>query len=119
MDSVYSASFPVAGRAEARPRATSHEVIQFECRQHWGILILPGLFLIGWLATGLAFASIITSTFNIFGQGELTSAPGLIWKMFAGSSLLISLLYLHSYTRSAIRLTNRKAIVKAGPLMSG
>jgi hypothetical protein len=119
MDSVYSAIFPVSERAEAIQRAASREVVQIECRPHWGILIVPAVFLVGWLAMGLAFASIITSTFNIFGQGELTSAPGLIRKMFAGSSLLIGLLYLYSYARSAIRLTNCKAIVKAGPLMSG
>jgi uncharacterized membrane protein YdbT with pleckstrin-like domain len=119
MDTAFSAVFPVIERRAAVPRQAAQELVQIECRQHWGILIVPFLFLAGWLAMGAGFASIITSTFSIFGQSELTSAPGLIWKMFAASSLLIGVLYFHSYTRSTIRLTNRKVIVKTGPLMSG
>jgi hypothetical protein len=119
MDTTFSAIFPVAERSAVREREIGQEVLQIECRPHWIILITPALFLVGWLAMGYFFVSVISSTFNIFGQAELSSAPGLIWKMFGGSSFFIGLLYVHSYTRSAIRLTNRKAIVRTGPLMSG
>ena len=66
---------------------------------------------------GLVFASVITNTFSIFGQGQITGAPKIIGEMFAGSSLLIGILYVHSYRRSAIRLTNRRASVRTGPLL--
>ena len=38
---------------------------------------------------------------------------------FAGSAVLIGLLYWHSYRRSAIRLTNGKVTLQTGPLFHG
>src|SRR5882762_9566582 len=99
MDTVFSAIFPIAERSResspGRSRERSQEVVQIECRQHLGILILPGLFLSAWLAMGLLFASIIANTFSIFRQEQPTFAPQIIPAMFVGSALLIGLLYWH------------------------
>ncbi len=123
MDTVFSAIFPIAERSREtgleRSREKSQEIIKIECRQHWGILIVPGLFLAAWLAMGLLFASIIANTFSIFGQEQLTFAPQIIPAMFVGSALLIGLLYWHSYRRSSIRLTTQRAVLKTGPLFRG
>jgi hypothetical protein len=121
MDTVCGAVFPVVAhsRAKSDEVAQSREVVQIECRQHWGILIMPACVLNAWLAGGFFFVSILTHIFDIFGQQTFTQAPQLIAAMFSGSSLLIGLLYWHSYQRSAIRLTSRKATFKTGPLFHG
>jgi uncharacterized membrane protein YdbT with pleckstrin-like domain len=115
MDTVCSAVFPVA---DSR-RAIAQEVVQIQCRQHWAILIAPACFLAAWLATGFVFVSILTNAFKVFGQEQFTQAPRIMAGMFAGSALLIGLLYWHSYRRSAIHLTNGKVALQTGPLFQG
>jgi hypothetical protein len=115
MDTVYSAVFPVA-----EPHgASTREVVQLQCRQHWAILIAPACFLVAWLGMGFFFVSILNSAFGVFGQGQFTQAPRLMSGAFAGSAALIGLLYWHSYRRSAIRLTNGKVTLQTGPLFHG
>ena len=72
-----------------------------------------------WLAAGVFFASILASIFGVVGHGQVTAAPQLILGMFGGSTFLIGWLCWHSYRKSAIRLTNRRAILQTGPLFKG
>lgn len=115
MQIVCSAVFPVAEQS----RAKTHEVVQLECRQHWAMLVVPACFLAAWVGMGFFFVSVLASTFGVFGQERFSEAPRVMAGMFAGSALLIGLLYWHSYRRSAVRLTNRKAVLQTGPLFQG
>ena len=115
MDTVYSVVFSAAEPHRAR----TQEVVRLQCRPHWAILIAPVCFLVAWLAMGLFFVSILNSSLGVFGQGQFTQAPRLMSGAFAGSAVLIGLLYWHSYRRSAIRLTNGKVTLQTGPLFHG
>jgi hypothetical protein len=115
MEIVCSAVFPAAEQTRAKTR----EAVQIECHQHWAMLILPALFLVAWVAIGGFFVSILTTSFNVFGQEPPPQAPRIMTGMFAGSALLIALLYWHSYRRCTLRLTSYSATLQTGPLFHG
>src|SRR4051812_6635200 len=115
MEMICSAVFP----ATEIDRAEPVEAVQFQCRPHWAILTIPALFLAGWGTMGFFFVSFLSRSFRVFGQENLSDAPRIIGATFTVSTILIALLYWHSYRRSSIRLADHRAILQTGPLFKG